>query len=311
MDLSTSMRPADRLVALVNAGFAVLWLWAGREAAYAQMIGAVHVAGAALPWLIVHRNGRSRLLSWVRELYPLVLVIVVWTEMGLVREVMHVQGHDVAVAAADVALFGRHLQVVWMPAMPYRWFSESMFFVYVLYYPAVFLSPVVLLMRRRYDAARDVVFSLSVAYFACYALYAVFPVDGPSYTMTRYAGPLTEGFFYQLAGGVVHAGDSMGTAFPSSHVIGAVTMALLAWRWFSWPVAVVFALEAVGVVLSTVYTQNHFAIDSLAGLVFAVATFAFLRPVLRALLSPHERAVVPLLPHFPSVSAEFVTGGER
>lgn len=311
MDLSTPMRPADRLVALVNAGLAVLWLWAGRDAAYAQTIGAAHVAGAVLPWLIVHRNGSSQLLSWMRELYPLVLVIVVWTEMGLVRDVMHVQGHDAVVAAADVALFGRHLQMEWMPAMPFQWFSESMFFVYVLYYPAVFLSPVVLLLRRRYDAVRDVVFTLSVAYFACYALYAVFPVDGPTYTMTRYVGPLTEGFFYQLAIGAVHAGDSMGTAFPSSHVIGAVTMALLAWRWFSRPVAVAFALEAVGVVLSTVYTQNHFAIDSLAGLVFAVATFALLVPAVRGLLSSHERAVVPPLPCFPSASSAFVTGGER
>ena len=311
MDLNTPMRPADRLVVLVNTGLAALWFWAGREAAYAQMIGAAHVAGAVLPWLFVHRNGRSRLLSWLRELYPLILVIIVWTEMGLIREVMHVQGNDAVVAAADIAVFGRHLQVEWMPAMPYRWFSEGMFFVYVLYYPAVFLSPVVLLMRRRYDAARDVIFSLSLAYFACYALYAVFPVDGPTYTMTRYAGPLTEGLFYQLAVGAVHAADSMGTAFPSSHVIGAVTMALLAWRWFSRPVAVAFALEAVGVVLSTVYTQNHFAIDSLAGLVFAVATFAFLRPVVRGLLSPHERAVIPPLPRFPSTSSEFVTGGER
>lgn len=310
MDLTTSLRPADRVVALVNVGLAALWMWAGRDAGYAPVVASAHIAAATLPWLFLHAGGRSGLMAWLRELYPLIVVVVVWSEMGLIRDVTHTHGHDAFVASLDRALFGQHIHATWMPAMPYRWLSEGMFFVYLIYYPAVFVTPIVLLARRRFAAVRDVVFGLAIAYLTCYAAYTLFPVDGPSYTMSRYAGPLTDGFFYQLARGAVHAGDSMGTAFPSSHVVGAVTIALLAWRWFSRPVAVLFAIEAIGVVLSTVYTQNHFAVDAIAGLFLAIATHAFLAPAVRSLWTPRLREVVPPLPIHATAPGTLTTGGD-
>jgi hypothetical protein len=50
-----------------------------------------------------------------------------------------------------------------------------------------------------------------------------------------------------------------------------VTIAFLGWRWFPRGVAALLTLEALGVVVSTVYTQNHYGIDSLAGIVWALA----------------------------------------
>jgi membrane-associated phospholipid phosphatase len=140
-----------------------------------------------------------------------------------------------------------------------------------------------------------VVFGLAVAYLGCYVLYVLFPVDGPSHTMARYAGPLTEGFFYRLSTNAVHAGDSLGTAFPSSHVVGAVSMAILAARWLPRRVALVFALEALGVALSTVYTQNHFAIDAAAGVLLALGVQLIAVPALEAVLQG-RRAELPVPP---------------
>jgi len=75
-------------------------------------------------------------------------------------------------------------------------------------------------------------------------------------------------------------GDSMGTAFPSSHVAGSLTAAWAGWRWFSRPTAMLLALEAAGVVVATVYTQNHYAIDVLAGILWAVLLQLTVVPVL-------------------------------
>jgi len=150
------------------------------------VVVAAHIAAAGVPLLFTRlRPGARGRTALLRELYPIVFVLFVWTEMGLVRDVFHTAANDAVIAAADQTLFGCNLQAVWMPAMPQRWFSEVMFFIYVAYYPAVFLTPVVLFLRHRTRALREVTLGLTVAYLACYVLYTVFPVDG---RRTRWRG---------------------------------------------------------------------------------------------------------------------------
>jgi membrane-associated phospholipid phosphatase len=306
MDLITKIRPVDRLVSAFNAGFALLWLSVAGHVSFAPELVVAHGAAALLP-LLVRRLPREAggVTRALRELYPLLMVVFVWTEMGLVREFLHGAAHDPAVAGADLWLFGRHVQRVWMPAMPQVWFSELMFGIYCVYYPMVFATPAVLLLLGRRDAARRIVFGLTAGYLACYLLYAVFPVDGPSHTMVRYAGSLTDGFFYRLSVHAVHAGDSLGTAFPSSHVVGAVSMAILAARWLPRPAATVFAIEGLGVTLATVYTQNHFAIDSAAGVLLALLVQLLLVPAVDATRARRRLEMpVPPLPIYVTQEPE-------
>jgi membrane-associated phospholipid phosphatase len=112
--------------------------------------------------------------------------------------------------------------------------------------------------------------------------------------MEKFVGPHMEGFFYNLVVSGTHAADSMGTAFPSSHVVGAVTAALVAVQWFSRPWAVVFLLGALGVALSTVYTQSHFAIDTVIGIVFAVVLYYAVAPALERLLGGGPAQIPPV-----------------
>jgi membrane-associated phospholipid phosphatase len=288
-----ALRPVDLLLIGFNAAFGVLWLTAlGRNPAAFWMVLA-HGGAVALS-LMTARPGasRSRFGEVVRDIYPIVLISLYWLEMGLIRHGFHSRTFDAPVAAADLWLFGRHLQEIWLPAMPQVWFSEVMFAAYWVYYPMVFLTPLVLALRKRPEA-EYVIYAITLAYVACYVWYALLPVDGPSHTMERFVGPHTEGFFYQLVMSGTHAADSMGTAFPSSHVVGAVAVAALAVRFFSRTWAVLFVLGALGVVLSTVYTQGHFAIDSLAGVVFAlVVTLLIAPPLERALASLAERLTI-------------------
>jgi len=298
-------------VSASSLAFGALWLGALGRVGFAPWVVAAHVAAACVPALFTRLRPDTRgLTAALRELYPIVFVMLVWSEMGLVREIFHTMANDATIAAADQMLFGRHLQAVWMPAMPQVWFSELMFFVYLAYYPLVFLTPVVLLVRHRHDALRAVTFGLAIGYLSCYAVYALFPVDGPAHTMTRFAGPLTEGFFYRLSVNAVHAGDSLGTAFPSSHVVGAVSLAILGARWLSRPVALVFGLEAAGVVLATIYTQNHFAIDALVGLGMATMLQLGAVPFLDAALDGrHAATPLPPLPDFQPTPIPIGRGG--
>ena len=56
-------------------------------------------------------------------------------------------------------------------------------------------------------------------------------------------------------------------------------------------IAALLTVEAVGVVVSTVYTQNHYGIDSLTGIAWAFSIQFIVVPALAYLLGPARPAV--------------------
>ena len=287
MALTRVVLPVDRLMAAYNLLLGAVW-WANwRVAPHAPGIAVAHLAAAGLPWLIARAPRRP--WAWLAacyELYPLLLLGPFWTELDLLRGVLGSRGFDAQIRSVDVALFGMHPHAEWLPRMDALWFSEPMYFVYYAYYATIVLPPVVLAVLGRRAALRDATCRLMATYLLCYVVYLAFPVYGPNILEPDHPGPHTTGFFYQLVAAAHAAGDAKGTAFPSSHVAGAVTIAFIAWRWLPRGLAVLLALEAAGVALSTVYTQNHYGTDALAGIVWALAIQVGIVPLLRYLRSP-------------------------
>ncbi len=300
--MNTAIRPIDRLMAGYNAALAVFW-----AALLPSMLPlhvwplalvAAHTAAACLPLLIRRLPERpSLVIRLLREAYPLIWLPALWVELDPAIFFAHASSFDAAIMSLDLAVFGIHLDGTWMPAMPQVWFSELMHFAYWAYLPLIFLPPIVMAIRRRVDAYRDITLRLMTAYVICYTIYLVFPTVGPHEFGIRYAGgPLTEGFFYGLIQTAHQTGNVVGAAFPSSHVVGAVTIAWLGWRWFSPLIATLMSIEAFGVMLSTVYTQNHYAVDSVAGLITALLIQAWVVPAVSRALSSrsaHDRARAP------------------
>ncbi|MBI2403704.1 MAG: phosphatase PAP2 family protein [Gemmatimonadetes bacterium] len=297
MALTRGARPGDFLVAAYNLLLGAIW-WANwRQAPHAPWIAIAHLAAAGLPWLIA-RAPRRRwdFMAALREIYPLLLLLPFWTELDLLRDVLGYHGYDAQIQALDRAVFGVHLHAVWLPRMDALWVSEPLFFMYYAYYALIFLPPLVLAFRGHRGALRDVTLRLMATYLTCYVVYLAFPVYGPHFLEPHHQGPHTAGFFYNLVAAAQAAGDSHGCAFPSSHVAGAVTIALVAWRWFPRGLAVVLSLEALGVVLSTVYTQNHYGIDSLFGIGWAFTIQLGVVPAGAYLLGPARARRTPPVP---------------
>ena len=271
MALDRHPLPVDWVVSGYNALLAGVWAsWV--PAPFTAPICAAHVVAAFLPALVRRADaaGPSATMQVVLDLYPLLLLFGFWTELGLLHALSTQDAHDPLVAALDLRLFGVHLNAVWMRRMPSVWLSEIMEGIYFAYYPVVLGPPLVAALTGRRDALRDMTLRLLVTYIGCYVVYLAFPVDGPAYTAARHSGAVTEGLLYRLNHLLHHAGDSRGTAFPSSHVAGVIAIAWSARRWFARPVAWLFTIEAVGVVFATVYTQNHYAVDALAGVVWGL-----------------------------------------
>lgn len=275
------VRPADWVAAAYNTVLALVWATLLARAWYAPAIFAAHAAAAAMPWLIARSGGRlSRPVGWLREVYPLLWLIAWWTELDFLRFLLHQTAYDGLVAGLDRAVFGVNLDAIWMPSMPAVWFSELMHLLYWGYYPAVLLPLLYVAIFGPPDRLRDVTLRVTLIYVACFLVYIAFPVDGPHFLRPRYEGPLTDGFFYRLVWAFQSAGDSQGASFPSSHVAASVTMAYLGIRWFSRGAAALLVLAAAGVTISIVYTQNHYAVDSLAGVIWAFAVQLVVAPAL-------------------------------
>jgi membrane-associated phospholipid phosphatase len=118
----------------------------------------------------------------------------------------------------------------------------------------------------------------------------------------RFAGPGAGGVFRALNDWLQANGDAAGTAFPSTHVAGAITLAWLGWRhcprWCAW--LLTFLALLVGP--ATVYTQNHFVLDAVTGAILGLVLQGLVVPALET-----ERPALRLkLPAFglPRTGAE-------
>lgn len=272
-------RPVDWLLGGYNAIAAGIWIAAIGRSPAAPWIVAAHALGALVPWgSAVSDRTTSRLFRAVREAYPLLLLYPFYAEVGLFHAAMGSAGHDATVVAWDRAIFSRNWHRAWASAMPSALLREAMHASYFSYYLLIALPPIAAALARRWDAFRAISFRMMLTYVACYAIYFAYPAFGPMHADPHSAAGMAGGFFPGLVRAAAASGDSPGTAFPSSHVAGALTAAWLGFRWHARWVAWAQLALALGVAVSTVYTGNHYVIDALSGILLAVVLQAVVAP---------------------------------
>ncbi|GJG85745.1 hypothetical protein tb265_09260 [Gemmatimonadetes bacterium T265] len=264
---------------LVGASVAMLALTAGARAGATPRRS--RAAAPALEWSV----------AWL----PLVAVPALYAELPIVAAGLAGAGsgvaamHDAVAIRWELALFGpllgaspavalaRHAS--WTPL------SELLHLAYLAYYVIIYVPPALLwweARRRRggvVSGAADPraafyasAFTVLLAFVLCYAVFVVFPVQGPWYTWHTggpgglpLAGPVRA--FVQ---GLLVAGSSRGTAFPSSHVAVSVAQTVVLARVAprlaraAGPATALLALGAV-------YGGYHYGVDALAGAALGAA----------------------------------------
>jgi len=262
-------------------------LWAPHNLAFAG----AHIAAAVLPPLLAPTP--------FADSYPAFAVIGIWTEMGAILPLLHPDGaagaaaRDAAALRLDALVFGTHWHTEWIARMPWGWLSSLMYAAYCSYYALLLGLPFVFWLLRHREALADLAFRILLVYAACAVCYLVFPVIGPA-PLPPVADAVRHGAFFEMSAAVQRAGDSLGTSLPSTHAAGSMTIALAAWRWLPRPLALGTLGVAVAIALATVYTQNHYAIDAVAGVVLAVClqTIVSRLPAAPATaLAPRRRAL--------------------
>jgi hypothetical protein len=221
------------------------------------------VAVTAILRLVPHRP-RIRALAFVRDWYPILAFIPLYSELDALTRMFTQTRHDALVVAWEASLFGSQPSQTWRTLFPSRVLSEYLHFSYFYYYFVPATLAMWLYVRRDMARFSRALTAILGAFLACCLIYPVFPVVGPYHHFGHPTAASWGGAFAPLVHGIVQRGSSLGTAFPSSHTAVAVCVWLSAWR-LERPAFWILALVVPALALATIYGGFHYALDTLAG----------------------------------------------
>lgn len=263
------MRPVDRILAGWIGFLTLLILARGGAGQATWWLFAAHLQFGLLLVLFTHLDARHRIGKVLHDVYPLLLLGALYTELGLVatdRGIADVLGHDRVVQGWEASLFGTQLAYAWIRSQPSVLWSGVLHAAYLAYYPIIYGIPVWLMLTGHRTGARNVILATMTAFVGCYVVFALFPVAGPYFAFAHPTGPARDVWSADLVYALLEAGSAFGTAFPSSHVAATVA-AVTALRSESPNGFAMTLVPAALLVVSTVYCQMHYAVDALTGLV--------------------------------------------
>lgn len=226
----------------------------------------LHGLAAAGIVALARADSLSPFLRAVRDLYPMVLLLVLYGEVDLLVQMVHdPPGFEGIVRQWDRALFGIHPHQhfpQWLSGPGWR---ELFHLLYLSYYLLVF-GAFFALWKRRPAALPRFSFVVVGMFVSFIAIFVAVPVAGP--LASPDVSLMTTGFFPSIVAWIyapltvdgIHTG-----AFPSSHVGMSVGIALLLAprRWWA---RIALGTLVLGIAVSTVYGRFHYAIDAVIGL---------------------------------------------
>jgi membrane-associated phospholipid phosphatase len=261
---STRIRAVDLLLAgyLVVVSFVALARAPARPGCWWLLVA--HALFGVLLYLVT-RPGLGPVGRTIRELYPLLLLVGLYSELDVLNGPGAIQVYDATVQRWELAIFGAQLSAEWWRAMPSRFWSSAMHIAYLSYYLIVVAPAFYFVWRRDLDALRHFVLVVMTTFVVCYLAFIFFPVAGPYYVFPRPDAWFTDNIFARMVYNTLATGSSYGAAFPSSHVAATVAAAISAARG-SKGLAWALALPAMLLTVAVVYCQMHYGVDALAGL---------------------------------------------
>lgn len=259
-----ALRPVDRLLIGYQAAIVVIGvtrLGSRPNAGWALLVAALYLVLIGL----LHRPGLGRFGGIFREIYPVVLLPAMYAALDFLNRPSP-GTWDAVVQQWEAALFGGQVSQTWWQAAPSEFWSVTLHATYFAYYFIVPLPVLLFLWQGRRELARSSATIIVATFLLHYLVFLLFPVAGPYYEFPRPTGAFVDNWAARLVYDVLESGSSYGAAFPSSHVAATFAATLAAWRGDRRLGAVLLiptSMMAVGVV----YTQMHYAVDALVGLV--------------------------------------------
>jgi membrane-associated phospholipid phosphatase len=267
------VRTVDKLIAGYVAFVTLVILIRGSllDPANWLLLG-IHALIAVLLLLFTLLGSSDRVGQMLHDLYPLILLPVLYSELGMMNVrlgVVETFNRDALVQSWEAALFGGQISYDWIRSSPSVFWSGLLHLAYLCYYPIILIGPVGLTALGRRTAAQRVLLATMIAFVACYVVFTLFPVAGPNYAFEHPVGAVREVWSAHLVYLLLGSGSAFGTAFPSSHVAAAVAATVALW-YVHRPLSLAVLLPTALLIISTVYCQMHYAIDAATGFALGV-----------------------------------------
>jgi membrane-associated phospholipid phosphatase len=242
-------------------------------------------AGAALI-IFAARRTASLPVWFYRHWYPLLYVAASYKEMNILIPGIRRGTADAALARIDFAIL--HVNpTVWIERLHVPVLTEYLQVVYSCFIPALLVVALILWRRRRMNEFRRYAFLIALGFLVSYIFYFLVPARGPRFLLSylhqsELQGVLAFSWFRDLLDRLegIHY-----DCFPSGHAL----LTLLAWwstRHLSRYFFYAFTIFTVSQIFSTIYLRYHYAVDLLAGAVFAVLILLIRRSLYSALSPP-------------------------
>jgi membrane-associated phospholipid phosphatase len=171
---------------------------------------------------------------------------------------------DAVIQGLDRAIFGTEPARTLALTYPFRPLSELLHLAYLLYYPIIYLPPLVFYRRPGRRGFYQTVFAMTLTVVVAFLAFSVVPVQGPRFTWGAAGAPT--GPIRSLTLYILDRGSARWTAFPSSHVAIALAQSLSSLRWSRWFGVAVLATTMI-LSVGAVYGGFHYGTDVLAGAV--------------------------------------------
>jgi membrane-associated phospholipid phosphatase len=213
---------------------------------------------------LVTRPGLGPVGRTIREIYPLLLLPGLYSELDILNSVP-VAVHDPLVQQWEQLLFGSQISREWWQAAPSRFWSTILHSAYLSYYLIISAPALYFAWRGDLPAVRRFVLVVITTFVICYLVFIFFPVAGPYYEFARPAAWFTNNLPARLTYEALAGGSSYGAAFPSSHVAAALAATLAAAR-SSPRLGLLLSVPTLLLTIGVVYCQMHYGVDAIAGL---------------------------------------------
>lgn len=264
MEKLRQLNAVDFIFIVYLLGVVLIMVSIGWGHKYFNQVVVTHIVFTAVILVFAYYivPGSKPVLKFIRDWYPLPLLIYLYSESGLINNLVFGLPLDPMYIALDKFIFHCEPAMVLPVKFNHRFLIEFFHFSYFTYY----LYPVigVILYFKDKHFFQELLFTISLTLLSCYLLFIFFPAIGPI--------PLRQGLyrgFFTSMMDLIYRFDTPGGAFPSSHVAFAVACMLMILRKIR-ILGLILVPFVVGLIVATVYCRYHYAVDAAAGIIYAV-----------------------------------------
>ncbi len=207
---------------------------------------------------------KNPILNVIRNFYFVPVLIYFISEGDYINNILF-PDLDRYMVNFELTLFSAHPGVVMSDVLHFRWFSELMSLIYLLYFALVifFVVRIYSKYRDRYDY---VAFVINMMFYMIFFIFMLCPVAGPQYYLVPPENQTPEGFFFRdIARWIFLKTDLPASAFPS---ISSLLLCYIGYLTFVniKPLFKYVLPLCILILIASIYLKLHYAVDVIAGL---------------------------------------------